>query len=391
MNFQKSNHTEFVIILALLMASYTLTINMLLPAFDAISKSLKLDNKSQIQLSVSLLYMGTGISQLFYGALADAFGRKKIIYLGYLLFLTGCLLSFLSWNIHSLLAGQIIQGVGLGAPRVLSIAIARDKFVGEKMAKTISLVVAINIIVPVVSPILGKFILEASTWRMLFVTFFCFGLIAFFLFGLRIEETLSNEKRKSFTLKHILKAILEIFRNKKSIGYTIIAGLFSGVFIAYLNLSQEIFEFQYQLGNQYPFYFGFLAFSIGLALVFNTKLVEKLGMKLLVKSAIICSSIVSVIILGFEQPLSLWVFILFMFLLLFSYGILVGNLTSLAMVPFGHIAGMGSSIIGSISTLVAVPLSIIIGTYYDGTTSILVLSFFTIGIISTLIYRFIDN
>ena len=121
------------------------------------------------------------------------------------------------------------------------------------------------------------------------------------------------------------------------------------------------------------------------------KLVEKLGMKLLVKSAIICSSIVSVIILGFEQPLSLWVFILFMFLLLFSYGILVGNLTSLAMVPFGHIAGMGSSIISSISTLVAVPLSIIIGTYYDGTTSILVLSFFTIGIISTLIYRFIDN
>ena len=82
MNIKKSNRTEFVIILALLMASYTLTINMLLPAFDAMSKSLKLEDKSQIQLSVSLLYLGTGISQLFYGALADAFGRKKIIYLG---------------------------------------------------------------------------------------------------------------------------------------------------------------------------------------------------------------------------------------------------------------------------------------------------------------------
>ncbi|WP_282089218.1 MFS transporter [Aquimarina algiphila] len=391
MNFQKSNHTEFIIILALLMASYTLTINMLLPAFDSMSKSLKLNDKSQIQLSVSLLYLGTGISQLFYGALADAFGRKKVIYIGYVLFLIGCLISFLSWNIHILLVGQIVQGIGLGAPRVLSITIARDKFIGKKMAKIISLVVAINVIVPIISPILGKLILETSTWRMLFITFFCFGLIAFSLFGFRIKETLPIEKRKGVTFKHILSATLEIIKNKKSIGYTTIAGLFSGVFIAYLNLSQEIFEFQYQLGSQYPFYFGFLAFSIGLALVFNAKLVEKLGMKLLVKSAIICSIIVSMIILEFQQPLSLWVFILFMFLLLFSYGILVGNLTSLAMIPFGHIAGIGSSIIGSISTLVAVPLSIIVGAYYDGTTSILVFSFFTIGIISILIYRFIDN
>lgn len=391
MNFQKPNHAEFVIVLALLMASYTLTINMLLPAFDDISKSLKLDDKSQIQLSVSLLYLGTGISQLFYGALSDAFGRKKIVYLGYILFLVGCLLSFSSWNIDSLLAGQIIQGVGLGAPRVLSITIARDKFIGEKMAKTISLVVAINVIVPIVSPILGKFILETSTWRMLFITFFCFGLISFFLFGFRIEETLSNEKRKSFTFKHILRATLEIFKNKKAIGYTTIAGLFSGVFIAYLNLSQEIFEFQYKLGNQYPFYFGFLAFSIGLALVFNAKLVEKLGMKLLVKSAVIFSIIVSIIILGFQQPLSLWVFIFFMFLQLFSYGILVGNLTSLAMIPFGHIAGTGSSIIGAISTLVAVPLSIIIGAHYDGTTSVLALSFLIIGLMLILIYRFVSN
>jgi len=391
MNFQKSNHPEFVVILALLMASYTLTINMLLPAFDAMSLSLKLEDKSQIQLSVSLLYLGTGISQLFYGALSDAFGRKKIIYSGYILFLAGCLLSFSSWNIHSLLAGQIIQGIGLGAPRVLSITIARDKFIGEKMAKTISLVVAINVIVPIVSPILGKFILETSTWRALFVVFFCFGLIAFVLFGFRIEETLLGEKRKNFTFKHILSAILEIFKNKKAVGYTIIAGLFSGVFIAYLNLSQEIFEFQYQLGNQYPYYFGFLALSIGLALIFNAKLVEKLGMRLLVKSAITCSMIVSAITLGFHQPLSLWVFIFFMFLQLFSYGILVGNLTSLAMAPFGHIAGMGSSIIGAVSTLLSAPLSIVIGMYYDGTTFILILVFLLTACLSMLIHRFIEG
>ncbi len=364
---------------------------MLLPAFDAISQSFKLENKTQIQLSVSLLYLGTGVSQLFYGALADTFGRKKIIYLGYMLFLTGCLLSFSSWNMGSLLAGQIIQGVGLGAPRVLSITIARDKFVGEKMAKIISLVVAINVIVPIVSPLLGKFILEVSNWRMLFTAFFCFGMFVFSLFAFRMEETLPNNKRKNFTFKHILCATLEIFKNKKAIGYTTIAGLFSGVFIAYLNLSQEIFEFKYKLGNQYPFYFGVLAFSIGLALIFNAKLVEKLGMKLLVKSAILGSIIVPLIILGFELPLSLWTFIIFMFLQLFSYGILVGNLTSLAMIPFGHIAGMGSSIIGAISTLVAVTLSIVIGANYDGSASVLVLCFLTIGLISILIYRFVGN
>ena len=384
---------EFIILVALLMALVSVTINMLLPAFQDILNDFQLKDKNKIQLTVSLLYLGLGFSQLFYGTLSDTIGRKSSIYYGLVLFILGCIISYTSNNLNVLLIGQVLQGIGLGAPRVISVAIVRDKFEGRRMARAMSFIMVIYVLMPIVSPILGKSIIMISNWRILFIIYIGLGILVFLLFKYRMPETLAPDKQKNFALKHILKATQEILSNKYSFTYIFILGLYSGVFITYLNLSQAIFEFQYQLGNQYPYYFAFLACSIGLALFINGKLVLSLGMKLLTEIAVFSSLFTAILFFSisyFIQP-SLWLFIIFMFVQLFSYGLLVGNLNALAMQPLGHIAGLGASVVGAISTIISVPMSIFIGSFYNNTTSPIVIAYCFIGIMSLLMLNFINQ
>ncbi len=393
MKSKEVSFIEFISLVALLMALVSFSINMLLPAFHDISTSFELSNKNQIQLSISLLYLGLGASQLIYGSLSDNLGRKPTVYIGLLLFLLGCIISFLSQNLTHLLIGQVIQGMGLGAPRVISLAIVRDRFEGNIMAKAMSFIMVIYILTPTLSPIIGKSILLVSNWRLLFLAFIVLGACTFILFKYRMPETLAFQKRKSFTLKHILNASLEVIKNKASLSYIIILGLYSGVFITYLNLSQPIFEFQYQLKSNYPYYFAFLALSIGVASFLNGKLVLLLGMVKLVKIAITTSLITTVLFsfANYYNSPSLGFFVIFMFIQLFSYGVLVGNLSSLSIQPLGHIAGLGASIIGAVSTLLSVPLSILIGHFYNHSVTPIVIGYLIVGVISIVILKFYTN
>lgn len=393
MKSREVNFVEFITLVASLMALVSITINMLLPAFQDITNTFQLKDKNQIQLSISLLYLGLGVSQLFYGSISDTIGRKSTIYIGLSIFIVGCSVSFLSNNLTTLLIGQILQGIGLGAPRVMSVAIVRDKFEGNEMARAMSFIMVIYVLTPTVSPIIGKSILMISNWRVLFVVFIILTMLIFLFFKYKMPETLPNENRKDFTLRQLFITSKEIFQNKKSLTYIIILGLYSGVFITYLNLSQAIFEFQYQLGNQYPYYFAFLALSIGLASFINGKLVIQLGMKLLTKIAITSSFFVVIpffYISHFITP-PFWVFATFMFVQLFSYGILIGNLNALAMQPFGHIAGLGASVVGAISTLISVPLSVFIGGFYTTSTIPIVMGYFIVGAISLLLFSLLNQ
>ncbi len=381
---------EFIFLVALLMALVSATINMLLPAFQKMSIDFQLKDKNQIQLSISLLYLGLGISQALYGVISDSIGRKPTIYFGLVLFIIGCMISWLSSSIETLLIGQILQGVGLGAPRVISVAIVRDQYEGVRMARAMSFIMVIYVLTPTISPILGKSIINLLNWRTLFIVYICFGMFLFLLFKYRMPETLRLEKRRKFSVQQLKQAIIEIFKNQKSLGYTIILGLYSGVFITYLNLSQAIFEFQYNLGEQYPYYFSFLALSIGLASFTNGKLVNRLGMEIMTQAAIVFSIGSAIVILTINHFIMLpfWMFVIFMFIQLFSYGLLIGNINALAMEPLGHIAGLGASIVGAISTLISVPLSILIGSFYSNNTFPIIIGFLAVGILSLLIVHY---
>ncbi|OJJ22491.1 hypothetical protein BKI52_07370 [marine bacterium AO1-C] len=381
---------EFITLIAFLMAMVAFAINMILPAFKDMTKDLGLNNETHIQLSVSLLYLGLAIGQVFYGALSDNTGRKRSIYIGLLLFMGGCLISFVAPNLTILIIGQIVQGMGLGAPRVVTMAIVRDNYSGNAMGRVMSFIMMIFILVPTISPYLGQSIILLTHWRVLFLVFIGLAVGMLLWLKIRLPESLDQSQRTSFSLSQVYKTILFILKTPAALGYTVVLGLFSSAFIAYLNMSQQVFQIQYDLGKQYPLYFALLSLSIGLASFTNGKWVLRYGMEKLSKVALIATCTIAI-------PTFLWIWftatqppfgflMFFMTIVLYCFGILVGNLNSLAMKPLGHVAGTGAAIVGALSTLVSVPFAIWIGSYYAGSILPLVGGFALFGSLSLALF-----
>ena len=383
----------FILMVAMLMAVVSLPINMLLPAFEDIATDFNIKEKNRIQLSISLLYLGLGVSQLIYGPVSDSIGRKPAIQFGLMLFLVGCIISLCADNLFILIVGQIFQGLGLGAPRALSIALIRDRFSGNEMARAISFIMIIYVFTPIISPALGKSIIINYHWRSVFLSFILFAGGLLLAFRLRMPETLAPDRKRALSLNYVISAVKEVLNQRKSLGYVTILGIYSGMFIAYMNLSQSVFEFQYGLGGQYPLYFAVLASSIGLASFLNGKMVLNTKMTNIVKFVIITETLLSAFFLisynlG-HQSLS-W-FITFMFIQLMGYGFLIGNLNALAMQPLGHIAGLGAAVVGAVSTIIAVPIAIMVGNLYQNTSLPLLWGFFIAGIVSIILYCVINT
>lgn len=382
--------SEFVSLIAMLMALVAFAINMILPAFRDMTKDLAIENENSIQLAVSLLYLGLALGQVIYGPLSDAIGRKPSIYLGLSLFMVGCMISMAANSLAVLIAGQVIQGIGLGAPRIVTLAIVRDKFEGNSMGRVMSFIMLVFILVPTISPALGQGILLVVNWRYIFITFLVLNGIMLIWLKMRLPETLMKNARIAFSTSRLRRHFMEVVKNRKAVGYTITLGLLSSAFIGYLNLSQQVFQEQYKLAELYPLYFAILSLSLGGALLTNGKLVMRFGMELMSKWALWSSSIASlafsVVVIIYSGHPPFWALMIFMMLVLFCFGILVGNLNAMAMRPLGHIAGIGAAIIGSLSTAISVPFAILIGSSYAGSVLPMVAGFAIFGSMAVAVY-----
>jgi MFS transporter, DHA1 family, multidrug resistance protein len=225
---------EFVGLMATLTALVALSIDMILPALPAIGAALGVERANDNQLVVSLLFLGFGIGQLFYGPLSDATGRKPAAYVGLALFTMGCLLALLSKTFALLLAGRFLQGVGVAGPRTITLALVRDRFEGREMARVMSLIMAVFILVPIVAPALGQAVLAVSGWRTIFGIYLAMGLVALVWFGIRQEETLPSDRRIPFSLGRMSAAVRDVLTTRRSVGYTLAAGYVFGAFLGYL-------------------------------------------------------------------------------------------------------------------------------------------------------------
>lgn len=362
---------EFIVIVSSMMSLTALSIDAMLPALADIGSDLNVQNANDRQLIVSLIFLGMAVGQLFFGPLSDKTGRKPAMVGGYAVFIIGALLAMLAVSFPMLLFGRLLQGIGISAPRAVTLALVRDRYEGRNMARVMSFVMTIFILIPMIAPTLGQTLLIFFGWRSIFGSFILLALITLLWFTLRMPETLAPENRAPFSAARITGAVRQILKIRPAIGFTVTAGFMSGAHLGYLNSAQQIFQEQYELGERFPLYFAVIAFSIGLASFLNARLVMRYGMSFLVRRAllgILALSITAFALAWFAagQP-PLFVLMAYLMLTFFCIGVLFGNMNALAMRPLGQIAGVGAAVVGSLATLISVPLGITIGRSYNGT------------------------
>jgi len=385
---QKSSQIEFIALMASLMSVVALAIDALLPALDIIGISIGVENVVDNQLLITMIFLGLGIGPMLFGPISDSMGRKPMVYVGFVLFIGASFVCVYAQSLEVMIAGRILQGIGLSAPRTIAIAIIRDKFSGDYMARIMSFVTVVFLLIPIVAPALGKLILDSYNWQGIFYIQIALSLLVGLWFWRRQPETLAIENKVPFTKAVFVNGFSEVIRHKTTMGYTLISGLIVGSFLVYLSSSQQIFQEQYNLKEVFPYIFAGLAISVGTAIFLNGTFVLKYGMERLVTGALwlfFFSSLVYVLLFsnGVNPPVE--VLIGFFALQFFAIGFLFGNLRALAMQPVGHIAGIGAAITGLISTLMAVPISTYIGRFVTTSSLPLFMGFLVCSVLSIVI------
>lgn len=377
---------EFVGLCALLTSLVALSIDSMLPALTVIGTELGAGSENRAQFVVSALFLGLGLGQMLYGPLSDRVGRKPAIQLGLGVFVLGSILSIFASSFSMMLAGRVLQGLGVAGPRIVTVAMVRDRFVGNDMARIMSLVMALFLLVPTVAPAIGQAILLVASWRWIFGLLLIVGLIGWVWLVLRQPETLKPEHRRPLSIGAIARGAVETFRNRATAGYALAAGLILGAFLVFLGTAAQMLQVQYALGTLFPASIAALALTQGAASLLNSRLVMRLGMRVLTRIAItgviLTSSAFFIIAALMDGHPPFWALMAYLLLLFFCVGLLFGNLNALAMEPLGHMAGIGASAVGTVTTLMAVSLGASIGLLYNNTVLPLTGGFAVLGFLS---------
>ena len=391
----KPGVAEFVALVAFMISLVALSIDAMLPALPQIAGDLKFKNPDDSHLIISVLFFGMAFGQLFFGPMSDAVGRKPAIIAGIMLFALGSLVSVYSASMMDMLIGRFLQGLGAAGPRIVSVALVRDCFKGREMARVMSVVMSIFILVPVFAPALGQLIINISHWRSIFVIFLLLSSLIICWFSIRQPETLAREKRIRFSFRQLVRDSIYIVSLPVATGYTLTMGLIFGAFLGYLSSAQMIFQGLYQLGQWFVVYFGVLALAIGIAALVNARLVMRYGMRRLSLIAMTSVAVLSVpflwltVAMNGHPPLTL--LMAYLLPVFFFFGILFGNLNALAMEPLGEIAGLGAALVGSASTMISVFLGAIIAAANNGTVTSLIAGFTVLSMACLIVMHFTEK
>lgn len=377
---------EFIPLVALVTALDALSIDTIIPALPAIGADLGVNAGNDLQLLISMVFVGFAVGQLVGGPMADAWGRKPAIYFGLGLYIAGSLLGLVATSFPVLLAARVAQGMGASIPFTGVNALVRDLYEGAPMARIMSFIGTVFILVPMLAPLAGQGILMVATWREIFLLYLGLAVPAAIWFALRQPETLPRHKRVKMSPAHMARTVAAVFRIRPAAGYIVCGGFVTGSFLAYLNTAQQMYQQTFGLGREFVFYFSLLAFSLGLSMLINATLVERIGMRRLTATALAAIVAAAVLFLPVVIATSgvppLWAMMAYLLVTFLCVGITFGNLNALAMEPLGHVAGIGASVVGFVSSMMGAVLGGLVGRAYDGGVTGLVAGFAVLNILA---------
>lgn len=369
---QALSRTEFIAMMAMLVATVALSTDAMLPAFPEIAAELTPDNVNRAQLIVSFFFLGLGAGTLFVGPLADAFGRKQVIVWAAVVFVLGATLAWQAQSLNLLLAARFIQGLGAAGPRIITMSIVRDLYSGRDMARILSFIFMIFSIVPALAPSLGHVVIAAFDWRAIFLCFIGFCVLSSAWLWIRQPETLAPADRRPLRINTILSAVREVFVPPVTRLTIIIQTLTMGMLFTAIQSIQPVFDVTFDRAAEFHLWFAGLALVAMTSSGLNAYLVVRLGMRGILRTSYLVLAICAVALLVCyplvtNEAVRFWLFLIFVQCTFFATGLTLGNLNALALEPLGHIAGTASSVIAAIATIGSLLVAVPIGMAFNGT------------------------
>jgi len=364
---------EFIALMGMTSATIAFSIDAMLPSLPEIGKALTPEAVNRAQLVLTSFVLGMGIGTFFTGPLSDAFGRRRVLLGGFVLYMIGAILGMLAGSLELLLAARVIQGLGSAGPRVVAIAVIRDRFSGRQMAQVMSFVMMVFTLVPAFAPSMGAGLIYLVGWRGLFGAFVVFAIINSLWFGLRQPETLAPENRREFRPDKLWEGVKEVLSNHTVRITIVVQTMVFGALFGMLSTTQQVFDVTFDQGANFPLWFGGVALVSGGASIVNATFVARLGMRRIIRVTLATQILLSggfAAFVGFGiMPESIYfpVFLFWMTSVFFMAGMTIGNLNAIAMEPMGHMAGMAASVTSAIFTVSAVAIAAPIGLAFDGT------------------------
>jgi MFS transporter, DHA1 family, multidrug resistance protein len=357
---------EFVALAAALMATQAIAVDAMLPALPTIVRQLQVADENHGQWIITIYIAGVGIGQLFWGLMSDRFGRRPVLLSGigmYVLASAGCAIS---GSFTALLAWRALHGLA-AASIVVTRSVIRDRFSGRPMARILSLTFMVFLTVPIIAPSLGQLVLLLAPWRSVFALFTVYGAAVWLWSAMRLPETLHPEHRRTITAQHIAGAARFVLGNPTSLYYALALTVMFGALLAYVGMVQQIFADVFHRASLMPAMFGLCAISMGFAAFWNSRHVERIGMRRISHAALlvfIAVSCVHIVIagLGLER---IWTFVLLQSASMACFNLAASNFGAMAMEPIGAVAGIGASLQGFISTTGAALVATLIGRQFN--------------------------
>jgi DHA1 family bicyclomycin/chloramphenicol resistance-like MFS transporter len=384
---------EFVALMAMLQALQALAIDAMLPALGVMSRELGVHDSNERQLVVGIFLICSGLGSLFPGALADRFGRRPVLFVcvgGYVLF---SLAAALSPSFTVLLVMRGCAGLLASGMVVLSAAIVRDRFSGDKMARTQSLIGMVFMVVPMAAPSLGQAVLLFAGWRWIFGIMAGLGAAVWIWGWLRLPETLHPEFRQAIDVGAIAANMRCALTTRAAIGYVVGMALIQAALFGYINSSQQLVAEHFGAGELFPLVFGGMALCMALANLTNSRIVERFGARRVSHTAVLAYVALGAVqlILAAGGHETIWQFIPVMTLNLCLMGFIGANFQSIALQPFARIAGAAASLQVFMRLLLGASLGALIGQAYDGTARPLGLALVGAGISALLLVLYSEH
>ncbi len=368
----RPSRTEFVALMAMLLATVAFSIDSMLPALPEIALELTPESPNRAQLIITSFVLGMGLGTFFTGALSDRFGRKPVVIWGSALYILGAALAWAAPSLELMLAARFLQGLGAAAPRVVGVAMIRDLYSGREMARMLSFVLLVFALVPALAPTMGAGIIALIGWRGIFMAFVLFAVIVTLWLFLRQPETLAPENRRPLSWRALADAVREVLAHPTARLATLVQTLGFAMLFTVLSSTQPVFDQTYGQGAHFHLWFGGIALIAATSSLVNARFVIRVGMRGMIKGMFavqigLTALMALAVLLPLPLPVEFALYVIWTASLFFQAGMTIGNLNALALEPMGHIAGTAASVITSVATVGSVLIAVPIGLSFNGT------------------------